>query len=105
MANLDPSDNYAVLINTFSIKPEKANALLKCLTEATETMKRLPGFISANLHLSDDRTRVVNYAQWRSKADFMTMLQNPDAQPHMKAAAELAESFEPVIYSLEYSGV
>lgn len=104
MANLDPSDNYAVLINTFVIRPEKADELLKVLTEATDAMNRLPGFISANLHLSYDRTRVVNYAQWRSEADFRSMLQNPEAQPHMKAAAELAESFEPILYSLEFSG-
>ena len=104
MANLEPSDNYAVLINTFIVRPEQADTLLKVLTEATDSMRVLPGFVSANLHLSYDRTRVVNYAQWRSEDDFRAMLQNPRAQPHMEVAAELAESFEPVLYSLEYSG-
>jgi len=39
---------------------------------------------------------VINYAQWRSQADFAAMKDNPKAQPHMQAAAALA-SFEPII--------
>ena len=103
MTKLDPSDGYAVLINTFTIQPEKAEALVKVLAEATETMRTMTGFVSANLHISRDRTRVVNYAQWRSDADYKAMLGNEQAQPHMKEAAGLAESFEPMVYSLEYS--
>ena len=103
MAMLDPTDGYAVLINTFTVQPEKAEALLRMLEEATEIMRRMPGFVSANLHVSQDRKRVVNYAQWRSKADFEAMLGNADARPHMQAAADLAEGYEPVLYSLEYS--
>ena len=39
----------------------------------------------------------------RSQSDFETMLRNPEAQIHMKAAAELADSFEPTLYRLLYS--
>ena len=92
-----------MLINTFHVRPEQAEALIGVLRDATDTMRRMPGFVSANLHLSRDRARVVNYAQWRSNADFQAMLGNADAQPHMKAAADLAESYEPVLYALEYS--
>ena len=104
MTKLDPSDGHAVLINTFIVRPEKAEELVKVLAEATETMRTMAGFVSANLHVSRDRTRVVNYAQWRSDADFKAMLGNEDARPHIKAAADLAESYEPMVYSLEYSG-
>ena len=103
MTELDPSDGHAVLINTFIVRPEKAQELVKVLAEATETMRTMAGFVSANLHVSRDRTRVVNYAQWHSDADFKAMLGNQEAQPHMKTAADLAESFEPVVYSLDYS--
>lgn len=103
-ATLDPADEHMVLINTFTVDPAKADELVQLLVEATEdVMKAMPGFVSANLHVSEDRTRVVNYAQWRSKADFEAMRRNPEAGPHMKAAAELAEGFEPVIYELRYS--
>ena len=59
-------------------------------------MQHLPGFISANIHRSHDGRRVVNYAQWRSRTDFETMLRNPEAQPHMARAAELAD-FDPIL--------
>ena len=104
MTTLDPTDGYMILINTFTIEPAKAEVVLKVLEEATDTMRQMPGFVSANLHLSCDRKRIVNYAQWRSEADFKMMLQNRDAQPHMKAAADLAESYEPVLYMLKFSG-
>ena len=100
MTILDPNDGYATLINTFQVKPENADRLVAILHEAAATMRRLPGFVSANLHKSTDGTRVVNYVQWRTHADFEAMQKNPDAQPHMKAAADLAESFDPVFYTL-----
>lgn len=103
MTKLDPSDGYAVLINTFTVHPERAEELVKVLAEATATMRSMAGFVSANLHVSRDRTRVVNYAQWRSDADFKAMLGNERAQPHMKTAADLAESYDPMVYALEYS--
>ncbi len=104
MTKLDPEDGYTALINTFQVQPERAAELVGILIDATDTMRRMPGFVSANLHLSRDRTRVVNYVQWRSDADFHAMLQNAEAQAHMKTAADLAESYEPVLYALEYSG-
>ena len=70
---------------------------MQLLIEATDTaMRHQPGFISANLHLSLDKKRIVNYAQWRSKEDFEAMQSNPAAKPHMQKAASIAERFEPV---------
>ena len=54
-------------------------------------MRHQPGYVSANIHQSLDGTHVVNYAQWRSQADFATMLHNPQARAHMRRAAELAQ--------------
>lgn len=104
MVTLDPEDGYATLINTFEVEPEHVDALVRVLKDATETMRQMPGFVSANLHVSRDRTRVVNYAQWVSDGDMQAMLHHADAQPHLKAAADLAKSFDPVLYTLEFSG-
>ena len=103
MTTLDPHDNYVTLINTFQVKPERADELAELLHHASEVMSALPGFVSANLHVSEDKTRVVNYAQWRAKADLEAMYRNPEAQPHMKSAADLAESYDPVLYTLRFS--
>ena len=81
--------------------PAKADDLYKELLEATEKgMKPRPGFVSANLHVSNDRTHVTNYAQWRSQADIDAMMADPTAQVHMKRAADIAISFEPIYYEL-----
>jgi heme-degrading monooxygenase HmoA len=93
------STNYKILtlINVFTISPAKQDELIQLLIDATEqTMKHLPGFISANIHKSLDGTKVVNYAQWNSREDFEAMTKNPEAIPHMRACAALA-SFEPIL--------
>lgn len=90
------------LINTFTVKPEKQGELIKILSEATEAViKNLDGFISASLHRGVDGTYVANYAQWASKEHMLRMQKNPEAQKHMKAAAEIAEKFEPLLYVVD----
>jgi hypothetical protein len=45
----------------------KKIGLFELLKEATEnTMSKLPGYLSANLHFSDDKKTITNYAQWAS---------------------------------------
>lgn len=100
MANIDCRRKICTLINVFTVEPEKQLELFEILKKATkEIMNKMPGYISASLHLSDDGTTVTNYAQWASIADFKHMLQHPEAQKHMKEAAEIATEFKPVTYN------
>ncbi|HEX2810633.1 MAG TPA: antibiotic biosynthesis monooxygenase family protein [Kineosporiaceae bacterium] len=90
------------LINVFTVPPERQQELLDLLSEATEqVMAAMPGFVSANLHRSEDGTRVVNYAQWRSRQDFAAMQQDERAREHMARAARLA-SFDPIVCEVAY---
>lgn len=101
MTTLDPNAAHLTLINTFTVEPTRADELLDLLSRATDqTMRHLPGFVSANLHISRDRRRVANYAQWRSQDEFEAMLKNPEAQAHMREAAGIAASFDPILYDL-----
>jgi len=101
MTILDPSDGYFILINTFTVEPGKAEALLAYLSKATEEVfLHADGFVSANLHISDDHRHVANYAQWRSRKDYEEVAKNPAIQSHMREAAKLVSSFEPVFYDL-----
>ncbi|HET6898294.1 MAG TPA: antibiotic biosynthesis monooxygenase family protein [Vicinamibacteria bacterium] len=103
MATIQKGRNVLTLVNVFSVRPENQQKLVDMLVEATDkTMKKLPGFISASIHRSLDGTRVVNYAQWRSKTDFDAMRQNPAAQPHMTAIAALA-TFDPILCEVSES--
>jgi len=60
-------------------------------------LKHLSGFISAIFLLSLDGTRVINYAQWKTKEDFDAVFRNPSTQEFMKEVASLAKS-EPRSY-------
>ena len=46
------------------------------------------------------RKHVTNYAQWRSQADLDAMMSDPAARSHMREAADIADSFEPISYDL-----
>ena len=98
---LDPEAGYLVLINTFTVEPDRAEELLGVLSRATEeTMLHRPGFVSANLHVSSDQRHVANYAQWRDQSDLDAMMADPATQEHMGRAAGIATSFDPIYYRL-----
>lgn len=96
----DDTAGPLVLINTFTVEPQNAEPLLEALDRASEAvMRHQPGFLSASFHVSLDRTRVANDAEWRTKADFEAMLQNAEARAHMGACIEQATRFEPILYA------
>ncbi|EFH88175.1 antibiotic biosynthesis monooxygenase family protein [Ktedonobacter racemifer] len=67
--------NVVTLINVFETTPEQQQQLVDQWTRFTEEqVKGEPGLIGAALHTSIDGTRVINYAQWRSDADFHRFL-------------------------------
>lgn len=104
MAIIDPNLDHVVLINTFTVKPGQADELVRVLADATsQSIQHVPGFISASLHVSLDRTKVVNYAQWRSKEDFERMRSSDSVKQHTKGVEPLVEGFEPVLYELRFS--
>jgi heme-degrading monooxygenase HmoA len=91
------------LVNVFTVDPERQEELAALLIRATDdTMRHIPGFISATIHRSADGTKVINYAQWRSRADFTALQQNSRARPHLEAAAQLATA-EPIVCEVVYS--
>ena len=97
MATISKDLKLMTLVNVFTVSPEKQSELADLLVRATEeTMRHLPGFISASIHRSVDGTKIVNYAQWRSQEDFAALKENPKALPHMEAAAKLAK-FDPIV--------
>jgi|EndMetStandDraft_4_1072995.scaffolds.fasta_scaffold416911_2 heme-degrading monooxygenase HmoA len=86
------------LINVLEVDAEREPELVEILERAShEVMRNVPGFISASIHRSMDGTRVANYAQWRSMADFERMLENPEALAHIRAATAIAKA-TPILY-------
>src|SRR5580704_14335503 len=102
-AILDPNGKYLTFINTFTVEPDRAEALIQALKHSTEeTFRSKKGFVSVNLHMSRDCKRVVNYAQWQSKEDYNAAFRTPEVQAHIKEIAALAVAFDPADYDLRY---
>ena len=104
LTTLDPADNYVVVVNTYTVSPDRAEEALAFLIRSTEnTLRYVPGFVSANLHLNGDRTSIVNYSQWRSREDLDAARDRPDVSARIKEAAQFVEKFAPVQYVLRAS--
>ena len=100
MTTIDSSKKLCTLINVFTVEPAKQQELFESLVMASEkVMNRMPGYISANIHLGDDGKTVTNYAQWASLEDYQKALKLPEVMEHLKQAAGLAIEFKPVTYN------
>lgn len=100
MTTIKSNNKICTLINVFTVEPERHLELFENLKEATEkVMSKFPGYISANLHISDDKKTLTNYAQWTSLEDFQNMQKNEEAKKHMKLAASIATGFKPITYN------
>ena len=78
MAMIETGSRLMTLVNVFTVAPDQQAQLAELLVRAThETMRYLPGFVSASIHRSVDGTKVINYAQWRSEAEFRAMRDDP----------------------------
>ena len=69
MTKISARSDVMTLINVFTVDAENQRRLVELLIEATEVVRRAPGFVSASLHRSTDGTKVTMYAQWRSIND------------------------------------
>ncbi|GJG86736.1 antibiotic biosynthesis monooxygenase [Gemmatimonadetes bacterium T265] len=101
---LDPGAGYLTVINTYAIAPERAEELLNLLVRATvETLRYVPGFISANFHVNLDRTQVVNYSQWRNREALAAAGADPKVMARIREAGSVATGFTPIQYELRES--
>lgn len=104
LTTLDPDAGYVTVINTYGVQPERAEALLELLVRATrETLRHVPGFVTANFHVNDARTQVVNYAQWRSREALAAARDYPGVAARIAEAGKIADGFAPIQYELRHS--
>ena len=105
IAQIDDSVEIFTLLNTFHTSPDRQAAIVDSLRRFTSDFARsLPGFIGASVHASLDGARVVNYVQWRSRADIQSMLATPEAKAHMAEVGALADRVDPVPYRVAFVG-
>ena len=79
-----------VLINVFTCTPDNQQRLVEAWQRGTDdVMRYLSGFVSANIHRSLDGTKVINYAQWRSREDFQASFANPQVAAYFVELAQI----------------
>ena len=92
--------HLVTVINFFETKPEQQQELIDQWIRFVESIKEEPGQIGTALHRSTDGTRVVNYAQWRSEADYSSFVQKYSEQ--FTIWLPLAERVDPHLYEVVY---
>lgn len=80
MPTIATNNEVTTVIIIFNVEAEKQQDLLDTIAEFSKTVKRQPGFVSANIHKSLDGIKVANYAQWKTQKDFENFLVNPEVQ-------------------------
>lgn len=104
LTTLDPRANHIIVINTYSVAPERAQELLQLLVRATEqTLRHVPGFVSANFHVNLEATQIVNYAQWSNAEALAAARDFAGVMDLIEEAGQVAGSFAPVRYELRQS--
>ena len=84
--NLDGTFTQLVL---FELDGESAQQTLPAslIVQSHKWVKDCSGFISANLHVSEDGKRLFNYAQWKSRADWQAFIEDPQYKQLLDAIA------------------
>lgn len=76
MPTISESNVFTEIV-VFTVEPEQQQQLIDAIvSEVDRWVKHRPGFISASYHKSLDGTKVVNYAQWQSQADWQAFTED-----------------------------
>jgi heme-degrading monooxygenase HmoA len=98
---IDAQAKVLTFINIYEVAPDRQAELAELLSAATDqTLRRMPGFVSVNIHRSTDGNRVANYTQWASKDEFERMGKSPEAQTLFRKFASVTKSVAPAIYQV-----
>ncbi len=60
------------------------------------------GFISANVHRSFEGTRIVSYAQWKTKEEYQAVYTNSEAKPILDEIKKISK-FSWNLYEVVYT--
>jgi len=81
LAVIDQYRGILTVLVEFDVDPldsEENVAHIKSFLD--NVVRNQPGFISANLHTSLDKRKIINYAQWKNEADYQNFLNNIEVQ-------------------------
>jgi len=75
------ADDTFVQIVQFDIESDEQEPLIAAIVgEVERWVRHRPGFVSSTFHASLDGRHVMNYAQWRTRADFEAFTADPETE-------------------------
>jgi hypothetical protein len=77
MPKIDPSTRIHTVIATVEADPSLLKDLSAHAEVGLERFPAYPGFIGGALHISEDRSRLVQYLQWRAEGDYSACINDP----------------------------
>lgn len=103
---LDDEGGPVILINTLTVPPEDADALLEAWANDAAVMKGQPGFISTQLHrgIAGSGT-FLNYAVWQSAAHFRAAFGNPAFQAQLGTYPDTTTASPHLFRKVEVPGI
>lgn len=103
----DIAENQGVVtqITTVKVTPDHLDEVLQLMQERAKFMATQPGFVSVNLHRSQDGSHVVNYIQWTSTEKLAKAHHAPEFRKQWPRFGELVEEVEPCLYDVVLSKV
>ncbi|MDO1558272.1 antibiotic biosynthesis monooxygenase family protein [Brevundimonas sp. 2R-24] len=92
------SDSPVIVINVFTVAPEKLDALMPMLDRLATALARAPGFRSCRMHRGLDGKSAVNYAVWDDQDAWRAATRLPVVADAMAPIMAVA-TFQPRAYA------
>ena len=96
MPEIRKNSGSVTYITTVNVDPNNQNELLNLMTTRARFMATQPGFVSISLHRSQDDRHIVNYVQWKDRAQL-------EAAHRAPAFSETAPLFDRLVGDVEAS--
>jgi heme-degrading monooxygenase HmoA len=98
-----PRNGIVTQITTVKLPPGKQEEVLALMKERARFMATQPGFVSINLHRSQDGSHVVNYIQWKNAEQLAAAHRSPEFRQKWPRFGEIAEQIDPCLYEVVLS--
>ncbi len=102
MPEIKANQGVVTQVNVFTVSPENQQPLIDLLIEAANSVRDVPGWLSASIHRSFDGVRVVNYAQCESYDAWEAVMEKLREGGYLQRNKELGVA-SPGLYEVVYT--
>jgi heme-degrading monooxygenase HmoA len=99
MTEIRENSGVVTQITTVKVPPDRQEDVINLMTERARFMATQPGFVSINLHRSEDGSHVVNYIQWKDRKQLEAAHHSPEFRKKWPKFGE-PDEIEPCLYEV-----